>query len=181
MSTAVALPPSPIVRACTTAADVRNQGLEPITDVIAAADMGLALVPDFATPDEARELITRLVRLLTVCRERAKDAAGFVDLAHRRLQHAEHFGDFDAVPEVDSESGSGRALAARVTPLVLTLAQSRDRSELDVARRGLHAMFAEHGPALFEKRCTDRMRASVRLALEGEYRRWSASTEEAGS
>ena len=174
MSTAA--PPQPIVRSCTTAADIRAQGLEPIMDIIAACDMRRDLLTEATS---SAELIASLAGLLKVIEDRARVAAAFVDLAHRRLQHAEHNGDFNAVPEVDSESGSGRALAARIAPLVVTLAQSRDRAEVQLARQALHAIFAEHGLSLLERRVTDRMRPGTTLALRGELNRWAAAERKA--
>lgn len=179
MSTVAA---KPIVRACTTAREIREQALEPALNIVATTDRErylLALVYASLTDRHAREACRELASLVGVREKDAKTIAAFVDAAHARLEHAERYGNYSKVP-VPSEGTGGRALAARASEhlRVMANAPAADRAR---ARRELHAMFGETGEELLSKRVRDRMKASQALALRGEFHRWQALVSEVGA
>lgn len=170
-------PTGPVVRACTTAAEVRSQAVEPAQEIAALCRalhphivrLYAAAGDDAKAKASARELVT-LVKLIAA---NANVIAGFTDLAHARLAHAEASRDFDRTPE-DSEATDGRTLSTRIKPLIDAMA-GRDREAVEDARARLHAMFVAHGrDVLFRSAVTDRLRAQRTLALEGVWREWKA-------
>ena len=169
MSTTLVAPQAqPIVRSCTTAAAIRVQALEPAMELVAISEREAVLL------SRINAATHELAQLRELRDAHARAISGFVDLAHKRLQYAEEHGDFEQIPE-NSEAADSRSLAAKLIPLIDTLAQPKKRRVHEPARVALHELFAVHGEALMEQRVTARINQSRALALKGEYDAWKAS------
>jgi hypothetical protein len=161
-------------RACTTAAAVRTQILEPAMELVAITARECVLLGDIAA---ARSVIDErayeLEQLFALREAHARAILGLADLAHQRLQYAESRASYDAVSE-DSEGKGGRDIAARLRSAVDLLADSSRRREHDTARTVLHGEFESYGDAIFEQRVTYHLPQGHVLALRGEYAKWRA-------
>lgn len=144
--------------ACTTAAAIRLNAVEPTLDAIARTDRRI-------------ELLGELLDLATADRSDLLRVAGFTDKAAERLDFAERIGSYEAAPAIVSELPNGRTVAARVKEHVAVLADPARRKDHAAARDNLHALFETLGDTLFEKRYSHHFQG-VALTVRGEFSRW---------
>ncbi len=155
-------------RACTTAAAVRREALEPAMELIAIdAIEARYRAQQLRALERQGALAKRRVELL-------RRQAAFLDRSAARLAHAEQNGSYDSV-RVVSESSAGREVAGFVVYCVDTLASDALVLEHDRCREYLHDVFALHGPAIFEQRIAYHVGAHRMLVVNTEWDQWRAS------
>lgn len=151
--------------ACTTAAAIRREAVEPTMDELAGQRRERELL---ATIHAATKELAELSRQRE---ERLRRVAGFVDRAAERLDHAERHGSYDEV-RIVSEVPSARNVAQRINTAIDTLvADPHNRA----ARESLHAIFETFGADLFEQRFMYHIGQRRTLTLKGEFDRWQVA------
>jgi hypothetical protein len=154
-------------RACTTAAAIRTEAVEPSLELVAIESL------ERKYREQIAYAVTRLQQLAEQRVALAQRIAGFVDHAAERLDYAERHGSYDAVREV-SELPNSKEVGGRINAAIDCLKQSERADEHQAARMALHAIFETFGRTIFEGPIAVRVGKGRRLTLEGEYRRWAA-------
>jgi hypothetical protein len=160
-----------IPAACTTAAAVRRNTVEPAMDGLVRAGRRLELIA------QIQAATTELATLADEDRDDLRLIAGFTDQAARRLDVAERAGSYNAVDLV-SEMPNARHVAQRVNAAIDTLAGSPTRPDRAAAQDDLHAIFETFGDALFEQRYAYHIGKKRLLTVRGELDRWTAGHRE---
>ncbi len=165
-------------RACTTALNVRVEGVEPLMDALAGGTEERRLLARMyagnCEPEQVRAAARGLVLLMLSREADIRRALALCDHAHASLRHAEKVDDYGAVPG-DSEATDGRSLAVVIGRCLDVLASPLRAPEHTAARADLAALFATWDERIIEPWIAVRLRKHHRGALAAEYAAWKAA------
>lgn len=142
--------------ACTTAAAIRLNAVEPAMEIVAIMQ-------------EQQQLLVRHAVLSKRTVELARQIVGFTSPAAERLDHAERAQSYEAVPAIVSEMPSARKVAQRINDAIDALAIN---AHDDGARDNLTAILETFGEELFEQRFLYHVGQKRTLMLRGEFDRY---------
>lgn len=152
-----------MTRACVPAAAIRREAIEPTMDILAKVE-------------RARVLIRELNALADDIRADARRSAGFLDLAHARLDEVERSGD--GLMAIASEVPNGRQIAAVINGCIDTITAAPSPEAEAAARGQLHYLFEAFGRSIFEQRFLHHVAKRRSVVLRDEYDKWHTPGKE---